>query len=92
MFKFFENLSDIKKVIAYWCSLYGIVLWPFLLNVSPTWEYLLKGFGGVIFAGMGVFAGLLISDLYKLKIKHKLFKTKEDGSEKESKTDNQRVA
>lgn len=91
MFKYFDHLTDLQKTVIGYTGLWGWLYGLTLLNVSPMWEYILKGFGGVIFAAIGVLFSLLITDIYKHKIKDKLFKTNKDAKQQIT-TDNEKRA
>jgi hypothetical protein len=64
---------------------YGWVCHLFLLDVSTfTWEFLIKGTSGIVFAVITAFSVKIANDFYAIKIKHKIFK---DGKSNKTKTD-----
>lgn len=87
MYNLFKMILDLSakdnKAIIFFTAIWGWMINLVLLDTQfLTWEFILRGAMGIAFSAGGVLLGLIIKDFYALKIKDKIFKSKNHGRKK----------
>lgn len=63
---FFSHLSKEERVIASFGGIWGWIWSLHLMDVGTfTWDFFVKGIAGIAMSSAGVFAGLIVKDVYK---------------------------
>ncbi len=78
---FFENLSNERKTIALGSGLWGWFKGLILLDVGG-WQFIVSGGKSLGLMAVSLVTGLVITDFYKKRVSHKLFKNKKNGNNK----------
>jgi hypothetical protein len=86
------NLDEIfkgHKVSAIIAAVGGWIYNLFLLDIRTfSWDFLIKGVSGIVFAAASAFIVVATKDFYQIKVKPKLFKN-ETKNKKATKTDDE---
>ena len=93
------NLDDLiqgnNRLSLIIAAIYGWVYNLYLLNLNTfSWEFLIKGMSGVVFAASCAFVVKVTKDFYEIKVKDKIFRNEKDKKKRyeRNEKDSEKVA
>lgn len=85
------NIDDLfrgHKISVIVAAVWGWVYNLFLLNIKTfSWDFLIKGISGIVFAAASALIVVVTKDFYRIKIKNKIFKNGKEANQNEAESE-----
>lgn len=88
-----DELFRGHKVSLVLAAVWGWVYNLYLLDIRTfSWEFVIKGLSGLVFAAASTFIVVVTKDFYRIKVKNKIFKNGKETNQTENNEEGEEVA